>query len=213
MQALSLDELSALLERAPAMVQLRHRLSLVFLPEEVQVFDAAEELITALDSPNPQPELPAVALSVDDRFIHRLPAVRCDHDPFTTELNRILLPKIEQVQKLVLCQSQVPDWILQNASGDCIFLLLVDGLGLSDWKRFGKSEVFCEPCFVDGVTITSQGMQRIIGEPTIAVRLAEKGYERSFGFSYWEREEDQLTDQLFFGVTEGLLRSEVLMRR
>jgi hypothetical protein len=205
MRTVSLEELQALLGRTPAMVQM-HPLSLAFLPDEVLAFETAEKMIVALDSPEPQPEVPIVALTVDERFAHRLPTIRCDHDPFTTELNRILLPKIEQVQKLVLCQSQVPDWILQNASGDCIFLLLVDGLGLSDWKRFGKSEVFCEPCFVDGVTITSQGMQRIIGEPTIAVRLAEKGYERSFGFSYWEREEDQLTDQLFFGVTEGVVK-------
>jgi len=206
MRTLGLDELSALLERSPAMVQLRHRLSLVFLPEEVQTFDTVEELIAALDSPNPQPELPAIALSVDDRFIHRLLAVRCDHDPFTSDLNRILFPKIEQVQKMVLCQSQVPDWIVQNAAGDCVILFLVDGLGLSDWKRFGKSELFCEPCFVDGLTVTSQGMKRIVGEPTVAVRLAEKGYERSFGFSYWEREEEQLTDQIFFGVTEGVTK-------
>ena len=206
MRTLSLDELSALLERTPAMVQLSHQLSLVFLPEEVQVFDTAEELITALDSLNPQPELPTVALSVDERFAHRLPSVRCDHDPFTSDMNRILLPKIEQVQKMVLRQSQVPDWIVQNAAGDCVILFLVDGLGLSDWKQFGNSELFCEPCFVDGLTVTSQGMKRIIGEPTIAVRLAEKGYERGFGFSYWEREEEQLTDQIFFGVTEGVTK-------
>jgi hypothetical protein len=206
MRTLSLDELSLLLERTPAMVQLRHQLSLVFLPEEVQLFDTVEELITALDSPNPQPELPTVVLSIDERFVHRLPSVCCDHDPFTSDLNRILLPKVEQVQRLVLCQSQVPDWIVQNAAGDCVILFLVDGLGLGDWKRFGNSELHCEPCFVDGLSVTSQGMKRIIGEPTIAVRLAERGYERSFGFSYWEREEEQLTEQIFFGVTEGVTK-------
>ncbi|MFA0760005.1 MAG: hypothetical protein HZLCBSQH_000090 [Candidatus Fervidibacterota bacterium] len=206
MRRVSLDELRAILERTPAIVQLRHRLSLAFVPEDVQVFETAEELVAALDSPEPQPESPLVALSVDERFAHRLPAVYCDHDPFTNELNRILLPKIEQVQRMVLCQSQVPDRIVQNAKGDCIVLLIVDGLGLSDWKRFGDENLPCEPCFVDGVTVTEHGVMRIVGEPTVALRLAEKGYERSFGFSYWEREKDRLTDRIFFGVTEGVTK-------
>ena len=36
-------------------MQLRHRLSLAFVPEDVQVFETAEELVAALDSPEPQP--------------------------------------------------------------------------------------------------------------------------------------------------------------
>ena len=43
MRRVSLDELRAILERTPAIVQLRHRLSLAFVPEAVQVYETAEE--------------------------------------------------------------------------------------------------------------------------------------------------------------------------
>lgn len=209
MQAMTLEQLQSLLQQTPVMVKV-HRLSLAFLPEEVQVFETAEALIAALDSPEAQAEAPTIALQIDERFTYRLPSVRCDHDPFTTELNRFLLPKLSWVQKWMICQSQLPEIICQRAMGDCIMLILVDGLSYADWKRFvgeGKTstEPFTvEPCFVDGVSITEHGMRRIVGEPTIALRLAQKGYERSFGFSYWERADNELTDRLFFGVTEGL---------
>ncbi len=211
MQSISLEQLRNLLQQTPMMVQM-HPLSLAFLTDEVQVFAAAEELVAALDAPDPQPEVPTVALTFDERFAHRLPSVRCDHDPFTTELNRFLLPKIDWVQRWVLCQSQIPKVICQRASGDCIVLILVDGLSFYDWKRFAREseappELFTfEPCFVDGVSITEHGMRRIVGEPTVALQLTELGYRRSFGFSYWERTDNELTDRLFAGITEGVHR-------
>lgn len=91
-------------------------------------------------------------------------------------------------------------------------LILVDGLSFADWKRFireGKAipELFTsEPCFVDSVSITEHGMRRIVGDPTIAFQLAELGYKRSFGFSYWELTSNELTDKLFAGITEGVQR-------
>jgi hypothetical protein len=205
MRTVSLEELQALLGRTPAMVQM-HPLSLAFLPDEVLAFETAEEIIAALDSPEPQPEVPMVALTVDERFAHRLPTIRCDHDPFTTELNRILLAKLDWVKRWVLCQSQLPEVISNRAESDCVVLIIVDGLGLLDWKRCAPDDFLAatEPCFVDGISITEHGMKRIVGAPTIALRLAERGYERSFGFSYWERTENELTDQLFFGITEGV---------
>lgn len=210
MKAMALEQLSQLLRQTPVMAQI-HPLSLVFLAEEIQVFETAESMVAALDSPELQAETQMVALQVDERFAHRLPSVRCDHDPFTTELNRFLLPKIDWVQRWVLCQSQVPKIICQKAFSDCIVLIMVDGLSYADWKRFaweGKThaepKTKVEPCFVDGVSITEHGMKRIVGEPTIAVRLAELGYEHSFGFSYWERADNKLTDNLFAGITEGV---------
>jgi hypothetical protein len=201
----SLEELQSLLRQTPVMAQM-HPLSLAFLDEEVQVFESVEALIAGLDCTEPQPEIPMVALSVDERFVHRLPSVRCDHNPFTSELNRILLPKIGWVQKWVLCQSQVADEIVRQADADCVVLLIVDGLGFADWQRFAPSNLreLAQPCFVDGVSVTDQGMSRIAGEPSIALRLASLGYERSFGFSYWERTENELTNLLFQGVTEGV---------
>lgn len=222
MKTVTLEQLSQLLRQTPVMAQL-HPLSLIFLLDEVQVFETVEGMIASLDSTEPQAEIPMVALKIEERFAHRLPSVRCDHDPFTTEINRFLLPKIELVQKWVLRQSQIPEAICKEASGDCVVLVMIDGLGYNDWKRFackGESpkefQISVDPCFVDGVSVTDQGMKRIVGEPTIAIRLAELGYERSFGFSYWEREDNDLTCKLFAGITEGVKKvksfGEVLER-
>ncbi len=109
------------------------------------------------------------------------------------------------MKRWVLCQSQLPETIVKRAGSDCVVLVIVDGLGLADWKRFAPTDFLAmtEPCFFDGISITEHGMKPIVGNPPIAVRLAEWGYERSFGFSYWERAENELTDRLFFGITEG----------
>ncbi len=189
----SLNELRSLLQQTPAMAQ-GHPLSLAFLPDEVRVFERARDLIAELDAPTPQDETLMVALEIAPEFSHRLPAVRCDHDPFTPELNRILLPKISWVQRWVLKQSEVPKTIAERATGNCVVLILVDGLGLWDWKQFATKQWHTDACFVDGVSITEHGMRRLVGDPPLALQLAEKGYKRSFGFSYWERTENELTD-------------------
>ncbi len=206
-RTLSLNELRSLLQQAPAMAQV-HPLSLAFLSEseEVRVFEQAKDLIAELDAPTPQTETLLVALEIAPEFFHRLPTVRCDHDPFVPDLNRILLPKISWVQRWVLQQSEVPRTIAERATGNCVVLILVDGLGLWDWKRFAPKQWHTDACFVDGVSITEHGVRRLVGDPPLALRLAEKGYERSFGFSYWERTENELTDRLFAGITEGVQR-------
>jgi len=79
MRTVSLEELQALLGRTPAMVQM-HPLSLAFLPDEVLAFETAEEIIAALDSPEPQPEVPMVALMVDEQFAHNPLRPRPFHD-------------------------------------------------------------------------------------------------------------------------------------
>lgn len=204
-RSITLGELWQLLHRTPAMVR-AHPLSLAFCPDDVRVFETAENLLASLDSIDPQVETPMVALEISDDLTARLPAVRCDHDPFTTELNQILLPRLDFVQRWVLRQSLVPEFVREQAGADCLVLLIVDGLGYADWKRYAPGELLAEtqPCFVDGISITEHGMRRIVGDPPIALRLAQQGYERSFGFSYWDPAENQLTDRLFSGVTEGV---------
>lgn len=205
MRSVTLDELWQLLRRTPAMVR-AHPLSLALCPDEVRVFETAEDLLVALDSTEPQMEAPMVALEISEDLTARLPAVGCDHDPFTTELNRILLPRLDFVQRWVLRQSLVPEFVCKHAGADCIVLVIVDGLGYADWKRYAPTELMVQtqPWFVDGVSITEHGMRRIVGDPPVALRLAHQGYERSFGFSYWGRTENELTDLLFFGITEGV---------
>ena len=78
-----------------------------------------------------------------------------------------------------------------------VVLLVFDGLSFYDVVDWELSQATLEPCLVDGLSITSSAMQRLIGSPVLTHRLFELGYVRRLGFSYWERATNALTDTLF----------------
>lgn len=199
MRTVNLMELQAILRQTPVMVEI-HPLSLAFLSEDVRVYADAWQMAAALDMPTPQPTEPMLAVGIEPSLQHRLPAVRCAHDPLTTELNRVLLKRYEVVRANMLCQSQLADRIVREADAETIILMLVDGLAYADVKRCAPEWLSdTTPVLVDGVSITEHGMSRIVGEPTLAQRLFDAGYRHLLGFTYWERAEEPLTDRLFTG--------------
>ena len=199
MRTVDLMELQAILRQAPVMVEI-HPLSLAFLSEDVRLYADAWQMAEALDMPTPQPTEPMLAIGIESSLLHRLPAVRCAHDPLTTELNRVLLKRYEVIRANMLCQSQLADRIAREADAETIILMLVDGLAYADVKRCAPQWLSdTTPVLVDGVSITEHGMSRIVGEPTLAQRLFDAGYRQLLGFTYWERAEEPLTDRLFTG--------------
>lgn len=204
---ISLEALRELLTQMPLMVEM-HPLTLAFLPEEVVVFERPQDLIAALDTPEPQPLRPMLTLEVDHSLVYRLPAFRCLHDPFTTELNTVLLKRYRLVRSLMLLQSQVSGEILQQIEGDVAILMLVDGLSFADYRRYAPQKwlTYGQPILVDGASVTDQGMLRIIGSPPLAYRLFDYGFRRFLGFTYWEREKDLLTDRLFTGFGDRVYK-------
>jgi len=199
MHDVDLNELRDILRRMPVMVEMQP-LSLAFLSDDVRVFSDAWEMAAELDSPMPQPIKPMLATHVEPDLRHRLPIVRCTHDPLTTELNRVFLRRYDFIKTYMLCQSQVSDKIVRHADADAVVLMLVDGLSYADVKRHAPEWLTkVEPVLVDGVSITEQGMMRIIGDPPLAQRLFDVGFRHMLGFTYWERDEESLTDRLFTG--------------
>jgi hypothetical protein len=199
MRDVDLRELQDILKQMPVMVK-AHPLSLAFLPDEVQVFDNAWQMVAKLDAPTPQPLKPMLAVCIEQDLQHRLPALRCVHDPLTNDLNSVLLKRYDFIKANVLCQSQVADEIVRQADSEAIAVVLVDGLSYADVKRCTtKWLVHPVPVFVDGVSTTGQGMARIIGKPPLAHRLFDMGFRVCLGFTYWERTEEPLTERLFVG--------------
>lgn len=103
----------------------------------------------------------------------------------------------------ILKQSQLVQIVTDRVSytlPDIVIFLILDGLSLYDvanW-RFPKSwHVVCEPCLVDGLSVTTSSMRRLIGSPPLTHRLFALGYVQRLGFSYWERSQNQLTNVLF----------------
>ena len=78
-----------------------------------------------------------------------------------------------------------------------VVLLVFDGLSFYDVVDWKLPRATLEPCLVDGLSVTNNAMQRLIGSPVLTHRLFELGYIRRLGFSYWERAANALTDTLF----------------
>ena len=197
----SLDKLPDYLEAGPVMAQM-HPLSLAFLPIErlkLKVFNSAAELVATLDNPASECSLDAMlALGYDANHSDRLLPLKINHQPLTTQLNQCLKEQWELIRSTLLCQSYLAELIVKEASAECIVLILVDGLSWADFSEYWKgTEIEAQSVLVDGASTTEQGMKRIVGNPTIAERLFAKGYERTYGFSYWARDDNALTNHLF----------------
>jgi hypothetical protein len=206
MQNVNLKDLHDLLQQMPAMVEM-HPLSLVFLPDDVRIFEDTWQMAAELDMPTPQPTKPMLATKVEPALQHRLPAVRCTHDPLTTELNRVLLKRYDFIKAHMLCQSQIAVEIVHRAGSEVVVLMLVDGLSYADVKQHAPQWLsYTTPVLVDGVSTTEQGMMRIVGKPPLAQRLFDAGFRQLLGFTYWERAEEPLTDRLFAGFGDRVCK-------
>jgi hypothetical protein len=161
-----------------------------------------------------------LATSIDPALQHRLPAFRCVHDPLTTDLNKVLLKRYSLVKATLLNQSQVSEELLRHIDAEALALVLVDGLSYADLANnmeldgaFEEARINTgrnnssvasvrynlSPVLVDGLSITEQGMTRIVGHPPLAFRVLAAPFNTCLGFTYWERSQEPLTDRLFAG--------------
>ena len=103
----------------------------------------------------------------------------------------------------LLKQSQLVQTVTERVSHtlpDIVVFLVLDGLSLydvTDWAFPESWHVVCEPCLVDGLSVTTNSMHRLIGSPPLTHQLFALEYLQRFGFSYWERSQNPLTNVLF----------------
>lgn len=119
------------------------------------------------------------------------------------------LPSIEQVNEALpnrfetthlFKQSDVAAEITERIGQELpqiVVLLVFDGLSFYDVIDWKLPQAVLEPCLVDGLSVTNNAMQRLIGSPVLTHRIFGMGYIRRLGFSYWERAMNALTDTLF----------------
>lgn len=127
------------------------------------------------------------------------------------------LPSIDQVNEVLpnrfettnlFKQSDVAAEItarIRQELPQIVVLLVFDGLSFYDVVDWELPYATLEPCLVDGLSVTSSAMQRLIGSPVLTHRLFGMGYIRRLGFSYWERATNALTDTLFSQFPENQL--------
>lgn len=197
---MSLDELLALLDHTPVVADI-HPVSRYYLPDDVTVLTSTAEAIHLLDDPNPTLPGRLLIITADRQRNGRFPQVACHHNPFTPALNTILFDHYSDMTSHMLCQSQLTGRIASTAdTADLILLFMVDGLSYQDvlsWEN-----VTLEPCLVDVPTVTRIAFPNLINTPSLAERLFNAGYHHRLGFSYWTREDNPLTNQLFQTIPE-----------
>lgn len=104
----------------------------------------------------------------------------------------------KDVGETTLRQSQIADRIVnESEASDVVALVIVDGLSYGDWVSRGYS---AEPVYVDCPTITACGYPNTVyggvNGDHIASRLFEVGFSARLGFSYWEKDNNELTKNL-----------------
>ncbi len=200
---MDLPNLIQLMDFTPVIADI-NPVSLCYLPEDVQVYDSIEEIVSLLDQPVPSLLGRSLIRSGSSSFFGRFPSVKCSHNPFTSDINRILFSKYDEITKGVLCQSQIGDRIVSEASSlDAVVLLLIDGLSYRDtigWIAKHDLEVRNEPCLVDTPTLTRIAFPNLIGSPSLATKLFGIGFDARIGYSYWLREDNALTNTLFSSI-------------
>lgn len=200
---MSLEELLALLDRTPVVANI-HPVSLCYLPDDVTVLDSVAEAMWLLD--DPQPTLPGRLLVRDEAGggNGRFPHIICQHNPFTADLNDILFNNYDQIAANMLCQSQITSCIAKEAlANDLVIMLLIDGLSyqdVQDWPDHANASWRIKPCLVDVPTVTHVAFPNVLGNPTLAERLFDIGFHHRLGFTYWTREDNKLTNQLFQNI-------------
>jgi hypothetical protein len=203
----TLSELRQLLNLTPTYVHV-HPVSLAFFEETVELCRSDEELFYLLDSPTPMSPRPIVIQAEQPMNRARFPFVICKHDPFTSELNKILFERWDFIRQHMLCQSQLADRLIQESEDyDTIALLVVDGLSFEESRSYTNWNN-TEPCLVDGPSRTRDGFFSIIGDPPIAMRLFHRGFTKQLGFSYWDQENGNIITNRIFQTIHKMFKIE-----
>lgn len=197
MPATALRTLSETLDNTPCVFQ-GNWLNLLFV-EDVQSV-APRALVSSLAAPS----------LVDERRLvldaqppgHRFPAFSVTSRPDPTALSKRLFGSFDQARHLLQTQSGLSKHIsdqVAKTGPDVVAFVVVDGLSYYDLR-----EGQCDPCLVEGPTITQNGFRQAIGRPSLGQRLFELGYRHQHAFTYFDRGSNALSSDLhrIFGATQ-----------
>lgn len=205
-----IERLSHALDRAPVMGDI-HPLVPLCLSADVEVATEAGAIAEQLDDPVSHPVRPVLITGFDAEYKDRFLVWDAPSCPSPEAINQALPHRLDYARTYLLTHHNIADRITceaQQKGYQTVALLLVDGLSYEDTKEWPEHP---EPCFIDGPSITftrvsedliapDVGFPAIVGSPPLARRLAEIGMPHSRGYSYWDREQNNVSAMLFQGV-------------
>ncbi len=203
------DELLRRLAAAPVMGQF-HPLLPLCLPPGTDVRASAREVAVEMDSHTAGAARPILITEIDQAYADRFITMSLTDLPDVARINAGLPRRLEAARAL-MTQRRVADRIVadtQRRGYRAVALLLVDGLSYEDARHWPEAPA---PVFIDGPSITfyraadgrllpDVGFPAIIGSPPLAQRLFPLGLHRARGYSYWDRESNDVAALMFEGM-------------
>jgi len=198
------------LERTPVMGNI-HPLVPLCLPVGVEIIKDIDRFVDELDALAPHPVRPVLALDYDARYEGRFSIQNAPTCPPSSTINAALSTRVDCARRHLLTHRRVADRIVADAiqeNYETVVLFLVDGLSYDDIRNWPDQ---IAPCFIDGPSITfgqrsdgtisdDVGFPGVVGTPSVARRLMDAGILHSYGFSYWNREQNEVSALLFRGM-------------
>lgn len=206
----NLVQLRELLKRAPVMGNI-HPLIPLCLASDTEVSVDAQSVVREMDAISPHPARSLLIRGRDSRYEHRFLTMDIPEPPDAGQVSSTLPKRLSYARKWLLNNRDVANRITDEANVQryqTVITLLVDGLSYYDVLYWPE---VVEPCFIDGPTITFDrfvdntvrtdvGFPAIIGDPPLVRRLAKIGVRYARGFSYWHREDNDVTELLYRGI-------------
>lgn len=196
---MELQKVKDKLKKGPCIID-KNNLNWIYL-DNVVFYERSEDFDKVIDDINEVLPLDKKILIDNDlgKLSRRIPFVNLSKKINRVELNKKIFENYESAKELLPRQSNLYKKILEVPDYETIFLLIIDGLSYERAKNYFD----CKPVLVDGITKTKECMKRIVGEaPTIAERMLEKDRDNIYGYSYWSREEEELTREIFTPIPE-----------
>jgi len=139
------------------------------------------------------------------------PRIDCTADPVTPALNDVVSwdqqEHHDRMRQELLQQSGIKQYILDTITGEeFVAVVVVDGLS---YDAVRSLDFDTQPVIVDGITTTGPGFRRIIyGKDPVSIyaALTSKGFYTGYGFTYWERGQEDLSTDLHSGLGQNVHR-------
>lgn len=137
-----------------------------------------------------------------------LPFVEYTGSEYTPDLNQYVEKTWfdwNAVEDTTLSQSSVAGKVVdESRRADVVAVVVIDGLSYWDWVRFGGE---AQPVYVDCPTITQCGYRNVVQYGESGVDLAQQldthGFEDRLAFTYWEKDNNELTEDLHDSFTSS----------